>query len=162
MILNEKIQEALNKQINAEMYSSYLYFAMAAYLESQNLHGMSKWMFKQGVEELGHAQKLYNYIHERSGRVFLEAIEKPPTEWKDARTVFEEGLKHEAYITHRINELVELAEAEKDYPTLNFLQWYVNEQVEEEATFEAILEKFDILKNHPGGLYIIDRELGSR
>ena len=162
MRLSDTMLEALNDQINAELYSAYLYFAMAAYAQDKKLPGISSWLFKQGTEELGHAKKFYDYIHERGGRVTLKAIEEPPREWKDVRTVFEEGLKHEAYITSRINKLVELATDEKDHATLNFLQWFVDEQVEEESSFEAIVDKFDLLEKHPGGLYLIDRELSQR
>jgi len=162
MRLSENMLEALNAQINAELFSAYLYFAMSAYLQDQKLPGMAAWMFQQGLEELGHAKKFYDYVNERNGRVVLKAVEEPPKEWKDARDVFEEGLKHEVYITKRINDLVALAKEENDYATLNFLQWFVDEQVEEEASFEAVLDKFSLLEKHPGGTYLLDRELSHR
>lgn len=161
-MLSKKLEEALNKQINAEYYSSYLYLAMSAYLESERLSGMGHWMRVQSGEELDHVKKIYAYIVERGGRVTLKAIDAPPTKWSGAKAVFEESYKHEQKVTALIHELVTLAIDEKDYATQNFLQWFVNEQVEEEAAASAIVDKFEMIGDKGHMLYMLDRELGSR
>jgi ferritin len=154
--------DALNKQVNAELYSSYLYLAMSAYLESQNLKGMARWMRLQAQEEDMHAMKIFDFIHERGGRVTWTAIEGPPVEWDSPRAVFEAGLEHEKKVTGLINDLVDLSIAEKDHAANTFLQWFVTEQVEEEASFREILDKFGIGSGHPGFLFHLDMELGKR
>ena len=161
-MLNPKIEEELNNQINEELYSSYLYLSMSAYFESINLRGFANWMFVQYKEEMDHAMKIYRYIHERGGRVKLQAIKEPPHEWKSPLHAFEETLKHEKHITERINFLVDLAEKEKDRATFNFLQWYVDEQVEEEANDEEIIGKLKMVGESPNGLFMLDRELAQR
>lgn len=161
-MISEKMQKALNEQINAELYSSYLYLSMAAYLESENWSGMAKWMSIQSSEEYSHAIKIFEYINEVDGRVILEAIEKPEFEWKSPLNVFEEALKHEKYITDRINKLVDLAIQEKDYATNLFLNYFVNEQVEEVATANQIVNKFNLIGDNKTSLFLLDRELGMR
>ncbi len=161
-MLSKKLEEALNDQVQAEWYSGYLYLAMSSYFESQNLSGMAAWMNAQFKEELIHAMKFYYYIIERGGRALLKEIKAPPVEWDSPQAAFEAALKHEQYITSRIYKLVELAQEEKDFATLSFLQWYVDEQVEEEASAEENLKKLELLAQAPGGVYMVDKELGAR
>jgi len=161
-MLNKKLQDALNAQINAELYSAYLYLAMEAYFQSLNLKGFANWMCVQSGEETGHAMKIYHYIIERGGRVTLDAIDKPPAEWKSPLAVFEAGYKHEQKVTALINDLVELACKEKDHASVIFLQWFVTEQVEEEANAAEIVGKLSMLKDIPQAVYLLDKELGQR
>src|SRR3989339_401926 len=161
-MISEKMQKALNGQINAEIFSSYLYLSMAAYLESQNWSGMAAWMKTQSGEEYGHAMKIYGYLNEVDGTVVLEAIEKPQTNWKTPQQVFEEAHKHELHITKKINDLVALAIEEKDYATNLFLNWFVTEQVEEVATITRINNKFNLIGDNNTSLFLLDRELGMR
>ncbi len=161
-MLKDKIQKALNAQMNLELSSSYLYLAMAAYFESENLSGFAHWMKVQSGEEYGHAMKIYGYINQRNGRVNLAKIESPKSEWKGAAEVFSETLKHEQMVTNAIDDLVDLAAAEKDHATNTFLQWFVTEQVEEEATAMNILDKINMVGESKNGLFLLDRELGIR
>ena len=161
-MLSEKIEKALNEQINAEFYSSYLYLAMSSYLSSVNLNGFATWMRLQAQEELTHAMKFYDYVVERGGRVILEAIDKPQTEWKDVVEIFEAALEHEKYITGRINDLMTLAMDEKDHATASFLQWFVDEQVEEEANVDEILQQLKMIDGKGPGLFMLDREARQR
>lgn len=161
-MLTDKIQQALNEQINAELYSSYLYLSMQAYFKSINLVGFANWMKAQTQEELMHAIKIYDFVNERSGRVLLDAIDKPPTEWKSPLDVFEQVYKHEQKVTALINNLVNLAADEKDHATVNFLQWFINEQVEEEASADAVRQQLKLMEDAPGGLFMLDRELAKR
>lgn len=161
-MLSDKMQKALNDQVNAELFSSYLYLSMSAYFEAENWFGMSSWMNKQAQEEYAHAMKIFHYIQEAGGRAVLEAIEKPKTEWKSPLEVFEESHKHEIYITNRINDLVNMAIAEKDHATNIFLNWFVTEQVEEVASVDQIVNKFKMIGDNKSALYMLDRELGSR
>ncbi len=161
-MLKDKIQKALNAQMHLEMLSSYLYLSMAAYFECENFNGFAHWMKIQSGEEYGHAMKIYSYINQRSGRVNLMKIEAPKNEWKDAIDVFSETLKHEQKVTEEIGNLVELALTEKDYATHAFLQWFVTEQVEEEATAINILDKIKMIGDNRNGLFLLDRELGMR
>jgi len=161
-MLNQKIQEAMNRQINAEISSAYLYLAMAAHFDAQNLPGMAHWMRVQVQEEVKHAMKFYEFINQRDGRVALWAIDAPKAQWKSPLDAFEDALCHEKYITGRINELVDLAVAEKDHAAAAFLQWFVNEQVEEEASALAIVEKLK-LAGDSGVVYLmLDGQLGQR
>ena len=162
MEIKEKMQNAINKQINKELYSAYLYLSMSAYFESINLRGFAHWMRKQAKEEEGHAMRLYRYLIERGGRVKLSEIEEPPAEWKSASNVFEETYKHEQKITEMIDELIKMSVAEKDHATEVFLHWFVTEQVEEEASANEILQKLKMIKEEGNGLFIIDRELANR
>ena len=135
-MLDKKMEKAINDQINAETYSAYLYLSMSAYFESINLKGMAGWMRIQAQEELMHATKFYDYICERGGRVLLQEIAGPPTEWDSPLGVFLATAEHEHNVTMAINNLVNLAITTKDHATNNFLQWFVAEQVEEEASDE--------------------------
>lgn len=161
-MISEKMQKALNDQINAELFSSYLYLSMSAYFEAENWGGFAAWMKKQSAEEYEHAMKFFHYVTEVGKRVTLESLEKPKTEWKSPLEAFEEASKHEVYITNRINDLVNLAQSEKDHATNNFLQWFVDEQVEEVASVEQIVHKFKLIGDNKVALYMLDKELGSR
>ncbi len=161
-MLSKKIEESLNKQCNAELYSAYLYLSMSAYFQSINLAGFANWMRVQAQEEQMHGMKFYDFVVERGGRVLLKAIEAPPTEWKSPTEVFENVYKHEQKVTGLINDLVNLAISEKDHATNNFLQWFVKEQVEEEASADEVLQKARLVADHPNGIFMLDRELGSR
>jgi ferritin len=161
-MLSKKMQEALNSQINAEYYSSYLYLSMSAHCKAINLEGFASWLRVQAQEEMVHAMKFFDFILERGGRVSLTALEGPPTEWASPTAIFEATLKHERYVTDRINKLVDLALAESDHATNAFLQWFVNEQVEEEASADAVLRKLVLMADAPGGLFMLDQQLGQR
>jgi len=161
-MLSQKIQDAFNKQLNAELYSSYLYVSMSAYFDSINLKGMANWMRIQASEEVQHAIKFYNFINERGGRVLLTPIEGPKTEWRSPLEVFADTCRHEAKVTGLINDLVDLAIKEKDHAANAFLQWFVTEQVEEEAAPKEIADKLKLAGDSPGVLLMIDRELGQR
>jgi ferritin len=161
-MISKKIQDALNGQVNAELYSAYLYLAMNAYFQSVNLMGFANWMRVQTKEEQAHAMKIYDFICDRGGRVELEAIAKPPSEWRSPLAVFEAAYKHEQKVTGLINDLVELAAKEKDHATKIFLQWFVTEQVEEEKNASEIVAKLKALKDSAGSMYMLDKELGKR
>ena len=161
-MLSKKMEKALNEQINAELYSAYLYLSMAAYFESTNLPGFASWMRVQTQEELMHAMKIYDYVNERGGKVLLKSIAGPQTEWKSPLDVFEATYKHEQVVTGRINDLVDLAVKEKDHATNSFLQWFVTEQVEEEKSADEIVQKLTLIKDAPGAMYMLDNEMGQR
>lgn len=161
-MLTEKMEKALNEQVNAELYSSYLYLSMAAYFESIGLDGFAKWMETQTMEEMSHAKKIYDYINERGGRVILDAIEKPKINWESPLEAFEDALKHEQYVSSLINKLVDIAIEEKDHATNNFLQWFVAEQVEEEASVGEIVQKLKLVGNKGNAIFMMNRELGQR
>jgi ferritin len=161
-MITKKMETALNEQINAEMYSAYLYLAMAAHFESENLSGFAKWMRVQTQEETAHAMKLFEYVGERGGKVTLKVIDAPPAQWKSPLAAFEASYKHEQFITDRINKLTELAAEQKDHATGVLLQWYIKEQVEEEASVDRIVRTLKATNEAPGALYMIDRELGQR
>lgn len=161
-MLSDRIRKGLNSQMIAEMYSSYLYLSMNAYFKSVSLEGFANWMFAQAQEELMHAMKFYEFIHQRGGRVILEAIEAPPTQWSGPTAVFEDTLKHERKVTGLINDLVELALEERDHATQIFLQWFVTEQVEEEESVGNVLEQLKLLGDAKGGIFLLDRELAKR
>lgn len=161
-MIKENMQKAINQQINAEMYSAYLYLSMSAYFESINLKGFANWMKAQAQEEMVHAMKFYDYINERGGRVLLTVIEAPPTQWDSSLAVFEYTYKHEQKVTGLINDLVNLAISEADHATNNFLQWFVAEQVEEEASADEVVQKLKLAGDRGGGLFMLDQELGQR
>jgi len=161
-MINKKVEDALNGQLNAEYYSSYLYLSMAAYFESIDLPGFANWMRIQTQEEMFHALKFYDYIIERGGRVTLQLIQAPPTEWKSPLDVFEATLEHERKVTGLINDLVYLARDEKDNAAEIFLQWFVSEQVEEEDNVGKILGQLKLVKGSPEAIYMLDKELSQR
>jgi ferritin len=161
-MLSKKLLDALNKQINDEYYSSYIYQAMVAYFEDKNLDGCAHWMKMQAEEEHLHALKIFDYVVERGGRVELFAIAEPPKEWDSPRAAFESALEHEKYMTDLISKLADLAIDERDHATNNLMQWYVSEQVEEESNVDDILKKLDMMGDTGTGLFLMDRELMSR
>ncbi len=162
MEISKKMAEALNGQINAELYSAYVYLSMSAYFESVDLPGFAAWMNSQAQEEVAHAMKIYAFIHERGGRVSLGAIDGPQTEWDNPLAVFEAAYKHEQHVTSLIHDLVTLAIAEKDYATKNMLDWFVDEQVEEEATASEIVAKLTRIGGEGPALLMMDAQLGAR
>jgi len=161
-MISKKIEEALNGQVNAELYSAYLYLSMESYFKSLDLNGFANWMRVQTQEEIVHATKIYDFINGRGGRIILKAIEGPPTQWDSPRAVFEAAYAHEQKVTGLINGLVDLAIKEKDHATHTFLQWFVNEQVEEEASADTVVQQLKMMENAPGGLFMLDRELALR
>ena len=161
-MLTKKLEKELNKQLNAELDAAYLYLSMSAYLASNNLPGFSNWMKVQFEEEQFHALKFYNYIIERGGNVTLTAIDTPKNKWKDIVDVFEDTLAHEEKITSLINNLVDIAMQEKDHATVNMLQWYVAEQVEEEAGVSEILDQLKLIGGKGSGMFMLDREMKQR
>ncbi len=161
-MLSEKMNNEINKQINAEMFSSYLYLSMSGWFESQGLSGFANWMRVQAKEETFHAEKLYDFVYERNGSVQLETIDKPESQWDSALHIFEEALKHEEMISGMINDLVDVAITEKDHASNNFLQWYVAEQVEEEASAGAVVDKLKLIGTDSTGLFALDLEMGKR
>jgi len=161
-MLSEKMLKALNKQLNKELFSAYFYLGIAAYFREKGLDGFASWMEAQAEEELGHAMKFYDYIFDRGGKVELGRIEKPKQDFKSPFKAFEAVYLHEVGVTESIYKLVDIAEEEKDRATYQFLQWFVEEQVEEEATAKAILDKLRIIGDNPQGLFMLDRELGAR
>lgn len=161
-MISEKIQKALNDQINAEIWSAYLYLSMSAYFESKNLPGFANWMKIQWQEELSHATKLFDYLNERGGRVNLMPIAGVDAEWNDSLDVFEATLKHEQEVSIMINSLVDIAVAEKDHATNHMLQWFVAEQVEEEATVEGLVQQLKLIDGFGHGILMLDREFGQR
>jgi ferritin len=161
-MLSQKMEQALNQQFNAELYSAYLYLSMAAYFHSINLTGFANWMIVQNLEETMHGMKFYNFINERGGRINLQQINAPATAWNSPLEVFEETLKHEEKVTGLINNLVDMAIAERDHASNAFLQWFIIEQVEEEASVNEILQNLKLAGNDPHALFMLDRELGTR
>ena len=161
-MISEKIQEALNKQVNAEFYSAYLYLSMAGYFESIDLKGFANWMRVQVQEEQFHAMKLYDYIFERGGKVTLRQIDAPPSDWDCPLAVFKATLEHEQKVTGLINDLVYFAREQKDNASEIFLQWYVHEQVEEENNVGTVLGQLKLIKDSPQALFIIDKDMAQR
>ncbi len=161
-MLSEKMQKAINDQINAEMWSSYLYLSMSAYFEGKGLSGFAHWMRLQADEETMHAMKFFDYVYERDGEVKLQPIHEVPTDWMDTLTVFEETLKHEQKVTSMINNLMDIAIEEKDHATQSFLKWFVDEQVEEEASVNEILDQLRLLEGSGHGIFMLDREMKGR
>jgi ferritin len=160
--MNTKVEKGLNEQIHAEFFSFYLYLSVAAYFTKIHLDGFAHWMRIQAQEEFGHAMKLFDYLNERGGTVSLMALDAPKSEWASPATAVGEVLKHEQYISRRINELVDLANKENDHATTVVLHWYVNEQVEEEATADTLFHQVQMVESSPHGLLMIDRELAAR
>ena len=161
-MLSEKMQGELSKQINAELYSAYLYLAIAAYFEETALKGCSHWMRIQFDEEMMHALKIFDYVHERGGRVILENIAKPEIELDSPLAAFEFVLEHEQKVTRLINDLVDVALGERDHATHNFLQWFIGEQVEEEASVDEIVQQLRMIGDSRNGLFMLDRHLAER
>jgi ferritin len=161
-MLSAKVQEALNKQINAELFSEYLYLSMSAYFEAKSFKGMAQWMRIQAGEEHGHAMKFFDFLNDRDGRVLLAQIEAPKTDWKSPLDVFQDALAHEQKVTALINDLSNLALAEKDHASHDFLEWFVKEQVEEESVARLIIDQLKLVGDNGTGLYMLDEKLGQR
>ena len=161
-MLSKAIQDAINNQINKELYSSYLYLAMSTYYAESNFSGFASWMKVQSTEEYGHAMKFYSYVIERNGHVELETIEKPGAKFKSPADVFKQVLEHEQKVTAMINKLYELAIKEKDYPTQIMLEWFITEQLEEEKSAGDILEQLKMVGDSPVSLIMMDRQLAAR
>ena len=161
-MLKKSVEDALNKQVNAEFFSSYLYLAMSSYFESIPMKGFAKWLRLQAKEEMAHGIKIYDYIIEAGGKPKLTAIDAPKTPWKSAQDVFEQVCEHEMKVTGLMYALVELSQKEKDHGTTNFLAWFVKEQVEEEANANDILAQIKIVGNIPGHLFWLDHQMGKR
>ena len=161
-MLKDKMVESLNSQMNAELYSAYLYLSMEAYFEANDLSGFANWMRVQAQEEMTHAMKFYDYLVQRGARVILTEIKSPPTEWDSPVATFEHVYEHEQMVTTLINQLVDLAISLSDHATNNFLQWYVAEQVEEEESSSGVLQKVKLAGDSPSGLLMLDQELALR
>ena len=161
-MLKKEMQDALNDQINEELASAYIYAAMVAYFEEINLKGMAHWMRIQVQEELIHAHRLFEYVLTRGGHISLKAISAPKINWKNPVDVWEATYKHECHITQCIEKLYAKAQSLKDPAAQSFLDWYLNEQVEEEANAQEILAQVQMVQNAPGGLFLLDRELANR
>ena len=161
-MINKPMQDAMNEQINKEMFSSYLYLSMAAYFEGKNLPGFANWMRLQADEEREHAMKFYDFILERGGRVELKAIEAPKLEWGSNLEVVEEVAAHEALVTASINSLYELAQKEKDYPAQIMLQWFITEQVEEESSAAEVLASLKMIEARETAVLQLDHKLAKR
>ncbi len=156
------IVDAINAQISREFNAAYLYLSMSAHFESQNLSGFARWMRLQHDEEVGHAMRLFGFLYDIGGSVTLQAIKKPTATWSSAKAVMQDALKHEKAVTKAVNDIYALAVKEKDYPALVNLQWFVNEQVEEEKTLGDILAKMKLAGDSGHALLLMDRELGAR
>lgn len=161
-MISNKVCKALNDQVNAEMFSSYLYLSMSAWFSERSLSGFASWMRIQAQEELSHAMKIYDYILERGGKIELEAIEQPESKWKSVVDVVGEVAKHEAKVTGLVNDLVDVALSKKDHAANIFLQWFVAEQVEEEASVGEVLERVKMIDGDSAGMFAMDMELGKR
>lgn len=159
---SKKVEKAINEQINEELYSAYLYLAMAAEADRMGLPGFVNWFKLQYNEELAHADRFFTYLLERDGGVELEAIGKPELGEETALTLFQKALAHEQHITQSIFKLKDLARSESDHATDVFLEWFVNEQVEEEASTRAVIDQLKMVDGNPNGLFMIDRELAGR
>lgn len=161
-MISERLENAINEQINAELYSANLYLSMSAYCESISLSGFANWMRVQFEEEQFHALKFFDYVNERGGRVTLKAIEQPAIEWEGIEAVYEATLAHEKHVTQLINNLIDVAYEERDHAAISFLNWYIDEQVEEEANVDKILGELKLLAGDGRGILMLDREMAQR
>ena len=161
-MISKKMVQALNKQVNNEIYSAYLYLSMSSYTNYLGLKGAANWFMVQYQEEMVHAMKIYDYVNSQGNHAQLAAIAAPPTEYGTLLSMFEQTLKHEQFITNCINELMDLAIKEKDHATQIFLQWFVTEQIEEEGNDNDIIAKLKLVGDSPQGLMMIDRDLAAR
>jgi ferritin len=161
-MLKEKMLNALNEQINAEQYSSLLYLSMSAYLNDKGLPGFANWMYVQYQEELSHANKFFNYVVERGEKVEVRAIKQMPTDWDGIIDVFKATLEHEQMVTGLINNLMDVALECNDHAAQSFLRWFVDEQVEEEANVQEILDTLQLINGQGNGIFLLDREMRQR
>ena len=160
--MNKRLVDEINKQITYEFYSEFLYLSMAAYASENDLPGFESWYIVQTQEEHFHAMKFVNYLHSRNEKVVITGFENPPTEFKSLLETFETSLEHEKFVTDRINLLMSIAHEEKDYAAISFLNWYVDEQVEEEESFTNMIGQIKLLHNDGPGLYHLDKQAGTR
>lgn len=158
-MLSEKMLDGLNQQINMEMQAYYTYLSMSAYFEDKALKGFASWMFHHSEEEMTHAMKIYDFIHSRRGRVKLGALTEPPHQWDTPLEAVQSAMEHEQKVTKAIHQLVKIAREEGDYATDSFLQWFVDEQVEEEEVVDDLIQKLTLIGDFSPGLYLLDREL---
>ena len=161
-MLSENLLQRLNEQVNFEFYSSYTYLAMAAYAESVDLSGFANFFRVQAKEEIDHAMKFYDYVFQKGGTIVLGEIDKPKDTYKDVVEVFETGLAHEELVTKKIYNIMDIAVAQKEHATISFLNWFVDEQVEEENNFHSLLKKVRRSEGNPAALYMMDDELAAR
>ena len=161
-MLTKKLQDALNEQINKEFFAEYLYLSMSAYLESIEMEGFGNYFNVQAQEEHFHAMKMFNFVHDKGGRVILKSLSEPKAEFKSVLNLFEDALEHERFITKSINELMDIAIKENDHSVKSFIEWYVDEQVEEEASMSKIISKLKLINGEGLGLLTLDNELGTR
>ncbi len=158
-MLNKKIIDALNSQVVEEFYSSNLYLAMASWCDNEGLNNCANFMYNHFEEERMHMLKIFHYINEMGGHAIVPELKQPPVDYGSVQNMFKETFKHEQFITAKINDLVKLAVTENDFQTINFLQWFVEEQREEEATFQNILDKIKLIGEGPSSLYFIEQEI---
>jgi len=156
-MLTKKIEDLCNRQIEREGYSSNLYLAMASWAETKGMSGIAEWLYAQAEEERAHMLKFFRYVNERNGTAIVPEFKKPPVKYKGIPELFDEVLKHEKFISTSINEVLEAAIAEKDYATVNWIQWFVDEQVEEESSAQMIIDKIKLAGEH--GIYFLDRDI---
>jgi ferritin len=161
-VINDKLQQAFNNQLNAELYSAYLYLSMAAYFNSTGLAGCANWMLVQAREEQSHAMKFFDYINKQGGRVTLKSIDTPPHKWSSPLDVFQAVHKHEQKVTNLIKGLMDLAVQQDDQPAIDFLMWFMDEQIEEEASADEVVQKMTDTDTDTDEFSMIDRELAQR
>lgn len=161
-MIKQSVQEIINKQINAEIYSAYLYLGMAGWCTDQNLNGAAQWFKVQAKEEMGHAMKFYKFLEDTNSQIALRAIDAPPAKWASLLAVFEDAYKHEQKVTAMIYEIVNLAQKEGDHASASMCKWFVDEQVEEEAQTLEIVNQIKMLGDSKGSLFMLDRQLGKR
>jgi ferritin len=161
-MMNKRVHEGFSEQINHELYSAYLYLSMAAYFHSLNLDGFANWMRVQTKEEMVHAMKFFDHLRDRDARIELGAIDKPKVKWTSPLDAFKAAYEHEKFITGKINDLYKLTEKEADYPAKVLLDWFVNEQVEEEASTSSVVQLLGRIKDSGAGLIMLDKELAKR
>ncbi|GAB4563238.1 MAG: ferritin [Anaerolineae bacterium] len=161
-MLSERLQKAMNDQVKNELYSAYLYLSMATYFHAENLPGMAHWMEAQAQEEVEHAMKFYGYLYDRNARVVLQAIEQPPSDFGSPLGAFKQALEHEQKVTAMINNLYAMAVEDKDYASQSFLQWFIDEQVEEEKSATDIIAQLEMIGDNKVGLIMLDRQLAQR
>lgn len=160
--MDKKLLDIINEQINKELYSEYYYLSMSAYFKNEGLDGFANFFIVQAQEEYFHAMKFFNYVYERGGQVILDEIKKPPAEFKDAADVFKKALEHEQFVTESINSIMDIARDVKDYAAQSFLNWYIDEQVEEEDSMRTLLDKVSMAMNHTNAMFMLDEKLGAR
>jgi ferritin len=161
-MISDKMSALLNEQMNREFFNSHLYLSMATYCYSVNLDGCAHWMEQQAIEETDHAMRIYKHLQERGARILLTAVPAPPTEWDSPLAAFEDGYKHECKVSKEFDELIAEAQAEKDNATLSFLQWFVDEQVEEESSLDGAVQKLKMAGKSAGAMLMLDRKFGER